>query len=425
MNYKIQIKHNLPEAKVLTVGLCYIDPNASTYDPNKSDEENSLFPVIFVNVTNEEQIVHLTGWDPSAINEEGIDVNKIKLSQTEFEDAEEDKIYKIEELKINLSDPTAKASQDVMEDEVNIPISYEDEDPNSIQRQIINEFDRSYTTGGYDTSIGSLICSDTSKFLYTNAKDIEKLIDRGYLTQAEFNDTYGINKLQGAFLAVKKDGTSEVSNKRISYTSIYFNNTLIEANSQYARFEVYEKTSISSQSINEEGCKNGVACYGKLDRAYRLCDINVKVPLKNDGIVNLYTGDDADILYISFAYAYSPASTSYKPVVGDIYVDGTKIARGSFVRVSLKKGQEYVITASNLSSNGGRTSNSNLKTLGGHKVTLPLYSDNILKIVVYDETESHFDDDLSLQARANLWGLPRTMFVGPLPNNEKWRLPSE
>lgn len=436
MSYKIKIKHNLPKldgkTQYITVSLCYVDPNSPNYNADKSDVENSIFPVINLVLTDEYDYHFLDSWDPG---ENGsIDVDKIKIvnpklvpsvddSDSEPQDADDNVVIKIEQIAINIASPTQRASQEVIDDELNKDESYDSN--NTIQYEILGALNNQYPdpsdtrrppiryiSNTYNENLGKLIHHDESKHLY----DVVTSINRKYANKPDMRIyIFGTNILHGAFVAFKESNAH--IDRRTSYTSIYYSNTLIEANSQYARFVTYQDDSIGSQAINEEGNKNGVRCYGHLTRDYRLCDCQSKIPSKTDSIVNtVYDGEDSAVLYISFAPAYSEASTGYKAIIGDIYINDVKIARGTFVRVRLKIGQEYTVHASAFSSNGDRSTNSKLKTLGKHKVTLPLYSDNILKIVVYDETESHFNDDLSVQARANLWGLPRDMFVGPLPN---------
>lgn len=387
MAYKIKIKHDI-EGKTIPLHLKY--------------NSNDNLPEIAVNLTDTEQIISLDDW---TANDNTIDVEKIIIEENQIEEG--DKIYKIESV-INLDSGGNTAVENVVAEETEKEVSIDESTAaSSNQEQIISTYNTSYNTGGYNLNIGELVCTDETKHLYDRTYDIRHTnYNMSHYNDDEFNEEYGV-MMNGAFLAHK---TPSGYRGRVSYTSIYYGPVLIEANSQYARYRDYEKSIISSQSINEEGQKNGSASYGLLKKEYRLCAVSIRIPDKEDDIVNVYTGpdSDADILSISFAPDYTTASTAYSPCTGNIYVNGTKVATSKkFVRVRLQKNTEYVISADNIKF----MNSTDWNTLGNHYVSVPLYSDNILKIVVFNENKDHgIYSNLYSQARQNNWGLPSSMF---------------
>lgn len=387
MAYRIKIKHNI-EGEQIPLHLKY--------------ESNDNFPEIPITMTDTEQTVTLTGWNPG---EDGLDVDKIKIREKQYEI--NDKIYEIESVGINISAGPETAGNDVIQEIVQEDVSIDENTPESHQAAIIAEYNAHYSTGSYNTSIGELICTDETKHLYDRTYDIRHTRSNESLSDEEFHDDYG-DIAVGAFIAHK---SADGYKGRVSYGSIYYNTVLIEANSQYARFKDYLKNIIGAQSINEEGRKAGATSYGLLRRENRCCTVSVRIPDVSDTVVRLYDGPDenADILSITFAPDYTEASTAYRPCTGDIYVNDTKVCSGdAFVRVRLQKGVQYIIHADNISF----MKSTDWQTLGNHYVTMPLYSDNILKIVVFNENNDHgIYPNLYQQARANNWGLPASLFT--------------
>jgi len=388
MAYRINIKHNI-EGVSMDLHLKY--------------ESNDNFPEIPITLTDQPQTIQLVGWEPG---DEGLDIEKIKIREPQYEI--NDKIYVIESVGINIGKGAYTSDQEVIDEAMNEEVSI-DTSVQSNQEAIIAEFNSSYSTGNYNTAIGQLICEDESKHLYDITYSIRNTTYNSthYPNDDDFAAEYG-TIMKGAFLGQR---TPSGYKGRITYGSIYFNSILLEANSQYARFQTWEKAIVGSQSINEEGRKNGSASYGLLRREYRLCTIDIRIPDKTDTIVNVYDGPDenADVLSITFAPDYTESSTSFRPCKGNIYVDGVKIlSNDTFVRVRLEKGRQYVITADGISF----MSMTDWQTLGNHYVTMPLYSDNILKIVVFNDNHNHgIYSDVYNQAKQNKWGLPDSLFT--------------
>ena len=438
MIYRVKIKHNVPD-KVLNATLIYDDGN--------SEPE---FPPVPITLTDTYQYVNLIGWEPG---ENGIDKEKIKISLDNPESTTDDKLYVINNFNVDITLNSAQADQETIDEELEKDVPYDDE--NTKQKEIVENYSRLHHTGDWNVALGEKICSDNTKFFYDYtpcidlnyeflnervrraARQQSEMSEEEYITrygysQAEIEAERGTAVRNGAFICQK---TPSGYTGRISYGSIYFSCVLIEANSQYARFMAYEKSSIASQSINEEGDKKGVTMYGRLDRNYRCCDVDIKIPTKTNTVINFYNegqpeSDESDILTIAIAPDFTAASTGYKAATADFYINGTKIATGEMsVRVRLQKGVQYNIEAKNIKFNdqSGNNSSSNWQTLGRHKVTLPLYSDNILKIVAFNKDHIHgnvrcqYDnindgkpfglyENLFIQAYNNLWGLPRNMF---------------
>ena len=383
MAYKIKAKHNIPK-KSIPLNLRYNDAEAN-------------LPDIPIMLSDTEKIFTLTGWEnvPG-----GIDVEKISIVERTYEDSEN--IYNINSVNIGLDGGQNTATMEAQ-------IEYEnyENDAQDVTDDKHDDIIAAYLSKQY-TLAASMILSDNAKKRYDVRKSIKDTMSDIY-DDAEFASEYGGDK--ECAIVVERCGD------RVPYCSIYFRNTLLEANSQYGRILGYEKAAGMGQTINCEGRKNGAACFGPM-KNWNILTYSLKVPDLTDTIIEmpeLYHGDPANssVLSICFAPDYTEASTSYRPCSGVVYVDGYKLSneRRAFYRVRIDNGN-HVVSANSIKYDG----KTNWYTLGNHYITTPLYSDNVLKIVIFNDEAKHgIYQDLYLQAKANKWGLPPSMFRGSAP----------
>ena len=386
MALKIKIKHNV-SGKVLPLHLKYDDPNTN-------------FPEISVDMRDSVQDVTLSNWNVGA---DGIDAEKIKISEVQYQDGND--VYKINSVNIGIDAGPDTASEDV-EDEMS------HRDPSTITEPTCDDS----LTSNWDAIVAAhnaknytertrLIKEDPTKFFYDRSYDIRHTsYNETHYTDAEFAEKYG-SLVSSGFLLTKAGV--------LSYGSLYFGPVLIEANSRYGKAKDWEKSTLMTQVINEEGRKNGVTSHGYMKNNQGTQVLGIRVPdLKDEVIVknDLYSGveSNSSILTVCFVPSYSEASTAYRPASGVVYIDDVQInsTRLPFVRVRINNG-EHVVRVED-TKYGGKT---NWNTLGNHHITTPLYSDNILKIVLFNDDEDHgIYPNLYLQAKNNRWGLPCSMF---------------
>ena len=386
MALKIKIKHNVT-GKVLPLHLKYDDPNTN-------------FPEISVNMRDSEQDVTLSNWN---IGADGIDAEKIKISEVQYQDGND--VYKINSVNIGIDAGPGTASEEV-EDEMS------HRDPSTITEptcddSLASNWDAiaaAHAAKNYSERT-RLIKEDPTKFLYDRSYDIRHTnYSESHYTDEEFAAEYG-DVVTGAILTTKAGV--------LSYGSIFFGTVLIEANSRYAKVKDWEKSSFMTQTINEEGRKNGCCCHGYMRNNKGTQVLSYRVPDLTDTIIvnnELYSGDinNSSVLTVCFVPSYSEASTAYRPASGTVFIDDVQVNSGlkPFVRVRIDNG-EHVVRAGNVKY-GGKT---NWNTLGNHHITTPLYSDNILKIVLFNDDADHgIYPNLYLQAKNNRWGLPCSMF---------------
>ena len=386
MALKIKIKHNV-SGKVLPLHLKYDDPNTN-------------FPEISVNMRDSEQDVTLSNWN---IGADGIDAEKIKISEVQYQDGND--VYKINSVNIGIDAGPDTASEEV-EDEMS------HRDPSTITEptcddSLVSNWDAivaAHNAKNY-TERTRLIKEDPTKFFYDRSYDIRHTsYNETHYTDAEFAEQYG-SLVSSGFLLTKAGV--------LSYGSLYFGPVLIEANSRYGKAKDWEKSSLMTQVINEEGRKNGVTCHGYMKNNQGTQVLDIRVPdLKDTVIVNneLYSGveSNSSVLTVCCVPSYSEASTSYSPASGVVYIDDVQVnsTRKPFVRVRIDNG-EHVVRVEDTKYKG----KTNWNTLGNHHITTPLYSDNILKIVLFNDDEDHgIYPNLYLQAKNNRWGLPCSMF---------------
>lgn len=385
MAVKIKIKHNVT-GKTLPLHLKYEDSNLN-------------LPEAYVDITDREQTIELTGWTAAV---DGISVDKISVSEEEV--TEGDTIYKINSVNIGMESGANTASEEVEE-------QMSEREPSTISEptcegSAASNWDAivaAHNAKNY-TERTRLIKEDESKFFYDRSEDIRHTTyNESHYTDASFAAKYG--SIVSSALLTQKAGV-------LSYGSIYFGPVLIEANSRYARIKDWEKSTLMTQTINEEGRKNGATSHGYMTKnqgtqvlTYRTPDLTSEI-YEFEG---LYSGveENSSVLTICLVPSYTEASSSYRPCIGDFYVDGVKVESGkAFVRVRIDNGN-HVVYADNVNF----MEKTEWSTLGNHHITTPLYSDGILKIVVFNDNEDHgIYPRLYLQAKNNKWGLPCNMF---------------
>ncbi len=386
MALKIKIKHNV-SGKVLPLHLKYED---TTKD----------FREIPVNIGDSEQTVDLSDWN---VGEEGIDVEKVKISEVQYQDGND--VYKINSVNIGIDAGPDTASEDVEEEMSHREASTITEP--TCDDSLVSNWDAivaAHAAKNY-TERTRLIKEDPTKFFYDRSYDIRHTsYNETHYTDETFAEKYGSLVSSGFLLS--KAGV-------LSYGSLYFGPVLIEANSRYGKAKDWEKSSLMTQVINEEGRKNGVTCHGYMKNNQGTQVLGIRVPDLTDAVIvnnELYSGDinNSSVLTVCFIPSYSEASTSYSPAVGTVFIDDVQVNSRlkAFVRVRIDNG-EHVVRAGNVKY-GGKT---NWNTLGNHHIATPLYSDNILKIVLFNDDEDHgIYPNLYLQAKNNKWGLPCSMF---------------
>ena len=383
MAFKIKIKHNV-SGKVLPLHLKYED---ATKD----------FTEIPVNIGDSEQTVDLSDWN---IGTEGIDAEKIKISEVQYQDGGD--VYKINSVNIGIDAGPDTASEEVEEQMSELEPSTITEP--TCDDSLVSNWD-AIVAANDATERTRLIKEDPTKFFYDRSYDIRHTsYNETHYTDAEFSEQYG-SLVSSGFLLTKAGV--------LSYGSLYFGPVLIEANSRYGKAKDWEKSSLMTQVINEEGRKNGVTCHGYMKNNQGTQVLGIRVPdLKDTVIVNdeLYIGveSNSSVLTVCCVPSYSEASTSYSPASGVVYIDDVQVnsTRKPFVRVRIDNG-EHVVRVEDTKYKG----KTNWNTLGNHHITTPLYSDNILKIVLFNDDEDHgIYPNLYLQAKNNKWGLPCSMF---------------
>lgn len=356
MAYKIKIKHNAT-GKVLPLHLKYND-------------ETTNFPEISVSIQDSEQEVSLDAWN---VGDEGIDVEKITISETQYTSGND--VYKINSVNIGLDAGPDTASEEV-EDEMS------HRDPSTITEptcddSLASNWDAiaaAHAAKNYSERT-RLIKEDPTKFFYDRSYDIRHTnYNETHYTDAEFAEQYG-SLVSSGFLLTKAGV--------LSYGSLYFGPVLIEANSRYGKAKDWEKSTLMTQVINEEGRKNGVTSHGYMKNNQGTQVLGIRVPDLKDTVIvknELYSGveNNSSVLTVCCVPSYSEASTAYRPASGVVYIDDVQInsSRKPFVRVRIDNG-EHVVRVED-TKYGGKT---NWNTLGNHHITTPLYSDNILKIV--------------------------------------------
>lgn len=386
MAVKIKLKHNVT-GKTLPLHLKYEDSNLN-------------LPEAYVDITDREQTIELTGWTAAV---DGISVDKISVSEEEV--TEGNTVYKINSVNIGMEAGANTASEEVEE-------QMSEREPSTISEptcddSLVSNWDAiaaAHNAKNYNERT-RLIKEDPTKFFYDRSYDIRHTsYNETHYTDAEFAEQYG-SLVSSGFLLTKAGV--------LSYGSLYFGPVLIEANSRYGKAKDWEKSSLMTQVINEEGRKKGVTCHGYMKNNQETQVLGIRVPdLKDTVIVNneLYSGveSNSSVLTVCCVPSYSEASTSYSPASGVVYIDDVQVnsTRKPFVRVRIDNG-EHVVRVEDTKYKG----KTNWNTLGNHHITTPLYSDNILKIVLFNDDEDHgIYPNLYLQAKNNKWGLPCSMF---------------
>lgn len=411
-NWKLKIKHNNAVAVI---------PLTIRYTKNDGQTET----VVAENVKNTE----FSEVDISTFEEDGkVDISRISIDDTETAGT----VYNVRTLTLN-SDAEAPSADgsDTSSDNTDGVVIPSTVTTSEYQRAVVDGFESGYVTGNLNTAITELILADPNVLTYDLSEQYRYLHTNNPGTYADPSTRGPV--LTGGIIMQK---TATGYRGKVAYGSLYFNNTLLAANSQYLKIKAYALQTIALRCTNEEEKQNGASSYGYMGSSKnnpkdnRLFCKDLAIPgsdYESSEIYDLASGDTNDATSFVLTVAFTPDFIRSNVLsTGRFKIDGVYQGPTSdvkYARFRLKKGVTYQIE--------GVPTNADERTYGIHNVLVEegsgtaFYSDNILKIVtifgaqnIRNATDKGFNANVVLyqQAIDNFFGIPDGIITKNLDN---------